>query len=75
MAAQSDAIGGGWNAFRPLIAAGDADGAGRPDLMGLGATSQTPRLYKSTGDWKAPFQTGETMFLNQTIETTSDLLL
>ncbi|WP_327257206.1 FG-GAP repeat domain-containing protein [Streptomyces sp. NBC_01244] len=67
-------IGGGWNAFRPLIAAGDADGDGRPDLMGLGVTSQTPKLYKSTGSWKAPFRTGETMFLKQVDENTSDLV-
>jgi hypothetical protein len=38
------------SAFRPLIAAGDADGDGRPDLMGLGAPYQTSKLYKSTGD-------------------------
>lgn len=67
-------IGGGWNAFRPLIAAGDADGDGRPDLMGLGVTSQTSKLYKSTGDWKVPFRTGETMFLDQVNANTSDVV-
>ncbi|MCX5227166.1 VCBS repeat-containing protein [Streptomyces sp. NBC_00233] len=67
-------IGGGWNAFRPLIAAGDADGDGRPDLMGLGATFQSPSLYKSTGDWKVPFRTGEVMYLEQVDANTSDLV-
>lgn len=67
-------LGGGWNAYRPLIAAGDADGDGRPDLMGLGATSQPPTLYKGTGQGKAPFRTGETMFLNQVTANTSDLV-
>ncbi|WP_229860301.1 FG-GAP repeat domain-containing protein [Streptomyces litmocidini] len=67
-------IGGGWNAFRPLIAAGDADGDGRPDLMGLGASYQTPKLYKSTGDWKVPFRTGEVMYLEQVDANTADLV-
>ncbi len=67
-------IGSGWNAFRPLIAAGDADGDGRPDLMGLGATYETPKLYKSTGDWKAPFRTGEVMHLEQVNANQSDLV-
>ncbi|MCD2465389.1 VCBS repeat-containing protein [Streptomyces sp. MBT42] len=65
-------IGGGWNAFRPLIAAGDADGDGRPDLMGLGADYETPKLYKSTGDWKTPFRSGEIMNLDQVGAITAD---
>ncbi|MDT9691089.1 VCBS repeat-containing protein [Streptomyces sp. P9(2023)] len=67
-------IGGGWNAFRPLIAAGDADGDGRPDLMGLGVTYQTPKLYRSTGDWRVPFRTGEVMYLEQVSANASDLV-
>ncbi|MFH8927148.1 FG-GAP repeat domain-containing protein [Streptomyces pristinaespiralis] len=67
-------IGGGWNAFRPLIAAGDADGDGRPDLMGLGTPYQTSKLYKSTGDWKVPFRTGEVMYLEQVNANVSDLV-
>ncbi|MEU9862046.1 VCBS repeat-containing protein [Streptomyces sp. NPDC047971] len=67
-------IGGGWNTFRPLIAAGDANGDGRPDLMGLGVTYQTPMLYESTGDWRAPFRTGEVMHLGQVIANSSDLV-
>ncbi|MEV7415944.1 VCBS repeat-containing protein [Streptomyces sp. NPDC089919] len=67
-------IGGGWNAFRPLIAAGDADGDGRPDLMALGTARQTPRLYKGTGDWKAPFRTGEAMYLDHVTANTADFV-
>ncbi|MFH9082715.1 FG-GAP-like repeat-containing protein [Streptomyces pristinaespiralis] len=67
-------IGGGWNAFRPLIAAGDADGDGRPDLMGLGTPYQLSKLYKSTGDWKVPFRTGEVMYLEQVNANLSDLV-
>jgi hypothetical protein len=62
------------SAFRPLIAAGDADGDGRPDLMGLGAPYQTSKLYKSTGDWKVPFRTGEVMYLGQVNANVSDLV-
>ncbi|MFF7812761.1 FG-GAP-like repeat-containing protein [Streptomyces sp. NPDC007945] len=67
-------IGGGWQAFRPLIAAGDANGDGRPDLMGLPVSWEPSRLYRSTGDWKAPFRTGETMFLEQVTMNASDLV-
>ncbi|MFD4371051.1 FG-GAP repeat domain-containing protein [Streptomyces sp. NPDC058486] len=67
-------IGAGWNAFRPLIAAGDADGDGRPDLMGLGETFPSPTLYKSTGNWKVPFRTGEVMHLERVDANTSDLV-
>ncbi|MEU7029275.1 VCBS repeat-containing protein [Streptomyces sp. NPDC046275] len=67
-------IGTGWNGFRPLIAAGDADGDGRPDLMGLGVSYQTPKLYKSTGDWRVPFRTGEAMYLQQVTANTADFV-
>ncbi|MFE1269444.1 FG-GAP repeat domain-containing protein [Streptomyces sp. NPDC058758] len=67
-------IGGGWNAFGPLIAAGDADGDGRPDLVGTGRSSQSPKLYKSTGDWRAPFRTGEVTYLDQINANSSDFV-
>ncbi|MFF9341558.1 MULTISPECIES: FG-GAP repeat domain-containing protein [unclassified Streptomyces] len=67
-------IGGGWDAFRPLIAVGDADGDGRPDLMGLGVSYQSPKLYKSTGDWKVPFRRGEVMYVEQVTTNSSDLV-
>ncbi|MFC9261587.1 FG-GAP-like repeat-containing protein [Streptomyces hydrogenans] len=67
-------IGGGWNAFGPLIATGDADGDGRPDLLGPARNYQSPRLYRSTGDWKVPFRTGENAYLNQVAGDASDLV-
>ncbi|MFB7102229.1 FG-GAP repeat domain-containing protein [Streptomyces hydrogenans] len=67
-------IGGGWDAFRPLIASGDADGDGRLDLMGLGVSHQSPKLYKSTGDWKAPFRAGEVMYVEQVTTNSSDFV-
>ncbi len=67
-------IGGGWNAFGPLIATGDADGDGRPDLLGPARNYQSPRLYRSTGDWKVPFRTGENAYLEQVSANPSDLV-
>ncbi|WP_246574382.1 FG-GAP repeat domain-containing protein [Streptomyces genisteinicus] len=58
-------IGGGWNVFRALIGSGDADGDGRPDLMGLGVAYEASRLYRSNGDWKAPFRPGQAMHLSR----------
>ncbi|MFJ5712865.1 FG-GAP repeat domain-containing protein [Streptomyces sp. NPDC093105] len=57
-------IGGGWNGYTALIGTGDADGDGRPDLIATDTNLDTPRLYKSTGDWKAPFRTAEQMYLD-----------
>ena len=67
-------VGGGWNTFGPLIGAGDADGDGRPDLIGIGAPYRTSSLYKGTGDWKAPFRSAETMYLEQ-VSSGSGLVL
>ncbi|MFJ6404011.1 FG-GAP repeat domain-containing protein [Streptomyces hydrogenans] len=67
-------IGGGWNAFRSLVALGDVDGDGRPDVMGLGTSFQSPQLYKGTGDWKAPFRTREGTYLGQLEANPSDLV-
>ncbi|MEU1367252.1 VCBS repeat-containing protein [Streptomyces sp. NPDC005803] len=64
-------VGGGWNAFGGLVGAGDADGDGRPDLIGLRRDRDS--LYKGTGDWKAPFLTAETMYLEPSVSA-SDLV-
>ncbi|MFJ5708658.1 FG-GAP repeat domain-containing protein [Streptomyces sp. NPDC093105] len=48
-------IGGGRQTYTHLIGAGDADGDGRADPLGLGARSGV-WLYRGTGDWRAPFQ-------------------
>ncbi|WP_328950420.1 VCBS repeat-containing protein [Streptomyces sp. NBC_00184] len=56
-------LGGGWNAFSRLIGAGDADGDGRSDLFGF-QTMVHSSLYKGTGDWKVPFGSPESTYLN-----------
>ncbi|MFF0476834.1 FG-GAP repeat domain-containing protein [Streptomyces sp. NPDC004284] len=66
-------VGGGWNAFRQLIGSGDADGDGRADLMGISATRGSSKLYKGTGDWRAPFRSAETMYLED-LDGSSDLV-
>ncbi|MER8234761.1 VCBS repeat-containing protein [Streptomyces sp. NPDC094049] len=50
-------IGAGWNAFTHLVALGDANHDGRPDLMAFGPEGN--RLYRGTGNWKAPFKPAE----------------
>ncbi|MBT2455532.1 VCBS repeat-containing protein [Streptomyces sp. ISL-86] len=47
-------IGGGWNAYTHLVAIGDANRDGRPDLLGYSADKLY--VYHSTGDWRAPFR-------------------
>ncbi|WP_430541943.1 FG-GAP repeat domain-containing protein [Streptomyces roseofulvus] len=57
-------IGGGWLHSETLIGAGDADGDGRPDLIRTDTNLHVPKLYKGTGDWKAPFHNYEVMYLD-----------
>ncbi|MFB6622112.1 FG-GAP repeat domain-containing protein [Streptomyces sp. NPDC056374] len=60
-------IGGGWNSwngFDAIIGAGDADGDGHPDLIGTDTLLDVPKLYKGTGDWKAPLHDYEVMYLD-----------
>ncbi|MFD3569116.1 FG-GAP repeat domain-containing protein, partial [Streptomyces sp. NPDC058667] len=50
-------IGGGWNTYDEIIAIGDADRDGRPDLLANGPDGRNDELalYSGTGDWKVPF--------------------
>jgi hypothetical protein len=50
-------IGGGWNTYRHLVGIGDANHDGRPDLYAYGPEST--RYYPGTGDWHAPFGSGQ----------------
>ncbi|MEU9700147.1 VCBS repeat-containing protein [Streptomyces sp. NPDC047981] len=50
-------IGSGWGGYGHLLGVGDADRDGRPDLYASGADGTY--LYKSTGDWRAPFRPRE----------------
>lgn len=42
-------VGGGWNGIRELVAAGDLDGNGTADLLGLRSADATVWLYPGTG--------------------------
>lgn len=54
-------IGGGWNTYGWLIGAGDVNKDGRPDLLGginarpYSGANDSLYLYRTTGDWRAPF--------------------
>ncbi|MFF5922851.1 FG-GAP repeat domain-containing protein [Streptomyces flavochromogenes] len=55
-------IGAGWNAYHQSIAVGDVTKDGRPDLIGLGLHADY--LYRTTGDWRAPFASGQKAVLH-----------
>ncbi|MEU5219944.1 VCBS repeat-containing protein [Streptomyces sp. NPDC020807] len=57
-------VGGGWNTYASLVGAGDVDRDGRPDLVAVGKPYAPSKLFRGTGDWKAPLRAGETLRLN-----------
>ncbi|MEU3749608.1 MULTISPECIES: FG-GAP repeat domain-containing protein [Streptomyces] len=57
-------VGNGWNAYTKLIGIGDTDGDGRNDLVAYdekNAPDTLLHVYKGSGNWKAPFATGQAL--------------
>ncbi|WP_328943170.1 VCBS repeat-containing protein [Streptomyces sp. NBC_00250] len=55
-------IGSGWKAYTKLIGIGDTDGDGKNDLVAYdekSAPHSNLYVYKATGNWRAPFATGQ----------------
>ncbi|MFC8759303.1 FG-GAP repeat domain-containing protein [Streptomyces sp. NPDC057193] len=50
-------ISGGWNEYQGIVSVGDFDRDGRPDLWGL--SHGILRVYKGTGNRRAPFGPSE----------------
>ncbi|UUN28110.1 hypothetical protein [Streptomyces sp. FIT100] len=48
-------IGSGWNAYTHIVAIGDANVDGRPDLYAFGPNAAS-YYYESTGSASAPFR-------------------
>ncbi|WP_123454482.1 VCBS repeat-containing protein [Streptomyces sp. PanSC19] len=51
-------IGGGWSKYRQFVPLGDTDRDGRPDLLTEDPATGYLYLYKGTGKWQAPFESG-----------------
>ncbi|GHF87396.1 hypothetical protein GCM10017667_14950 [Streptomyces filamentosus] len=67
-------IGRGWNTYASLIGAGDVDKDGRPDLIAVGKPYQPSKLFRGTGDWKAPLSGGLSLRLNSVGSNRGDLV-
>ncbi|MFB7514655.1 FG-GAP repeat domain-containing protein [Streptomyces sp. NPDC056144] len=62
-------IGRGWNTYATLVGAGDVDRDGRPDLVAVGKPYETSKLFRGTGDWKAPFRGGEELWVKNALNS------
>ncbi|WP_030760110.1 VCBS repeat-containing protein [Streptomyces griseus] len=67
-------IGRGWNTYATLVGTGDVDKDGRPDLVAIGKQYEPSKLYRGTGDWKAPLSGGLSLRLNAVGSNRGDLV-